>query len=87
LTRRTVVEVADFAGVRPFIVDSQCIATLPALLRIGALAGLAHAAPPFDCEPMPMYALWHRRHHDDPMHRWLLAVLDSIVEESLAAAG
>jgi DNA-binding transcriptional LysR family regulator len=85
--RRIGVQVVDFAGVRPFIAGSQRIATLPSLLSIGALAGLAYAAPPFECEPMPMYALWHRRHQDDPMHRWLRSALDSVVPEALHAAG
>jgi DNA-binding transcriptional LysR family regulator len=83
--RRIVVEVADFAGVRAFVAGSQRIATLPSLLRIGALAGLDCAAPPFDCAPMPMYALWHQRHQDDPMHRWLRAALDAVVPASLGA--
>jgi DNA-binding transcriptional LysR family regulator len=84
--RRIVVQVADFAGVRPFIEGSARIATLPSLLRIGALRGLALAEPPLACEPMPMYALWHQRHHDDPMHRWLRALLDATVAEALPAA-
>jgi DNA-binding transcriptional LysR family regulator len=84
--RRITVQVADFAGVRAFIAGSDRIATLPSLLRMGALAGLAHAAPPFECEPMPMYALWHQRHQDDPMHRWLRAALESVVPQALAAA-
>ena len=83
---RIAVQVADFAGVRAFIAGSDRIATLPSLLRMGALAGLAHAAPPFECEPMPMYVLWHQRHHDDPMHRWLRSALESVMPQALAAA-
>lgn len=85
--RHIAVEVADFAGVRPFVVGSSRIATLPSLLRVGALAALAHAAPPLDCKPMPMYAMWHQRHQDDPMHRWLRAALDTVVTPALAAHG
>jgi DNA-binding transcriptional LysR family regulator len=84
--RRIAVEVADFAGVRAFVAGSPRIATLPSLLRVGALAGLAHAAPPFDCAPMPMYAMWHQRHQDDPMHRWLRASLCAVVPGVLAEA-
>lgn len=83
--RRIAVEVADFAGARPFLAGSARIATLPSLLRVGALAGLAWAASPFDCEPMPMYAMWHQRHQDDPMHRWLRGALDAVVPEALGA--
>lgn len=84
--RRVVVQVADFAGVRPFIEGSRRIATLPSLLRIGALHGLARAEPPLPCEPMPMYAMWHQRHRDDPMHRWLRDALDAVVADALPAA-
>jgi len=83
--RRIAVEVADFAGLRPFLVGSARIATLPSLLRVGTLAGLAQAAPPFDCAPMSMYAMWHQRHQDDPMHQWLRAALDAVVPPALAA--
>lgn len=85
LRRHVEVEVVDFAGVYPFIADTDRIATLPSLLRIGAMAGLALAAPPFDCEPMPMYAMWHQRHQDDAMHRWLRAALDDVVPQALSA--
>jgi DNA-binding transcriptional LysR family regulator len=36
---------------------------------------------------MPMFLVWHRRHHDDPMHRWLRGELLAAVAPSLAAAG
>jgi DNA-binding transcriptional LysR family regulator len=83
--RRVVVQVADFAGVRPFVEGSARVATLPSLLRIGALRGLELAEPPLPCEPMPMYALWHQRHHDDPMHRWLRGALDAVVAATVPA--
>lgn len=87
LRRRVAVEVADFSGVRTFIAGSERIATLPSLLAVGPLAGLARAAPPFECEAMPMYMLWHQRHQADPMHRWLREALEAVVPEALAAAG
>jgi DNA-binding transcriptional LysR family regulator len=84
--RRVGVSVSDFYAVRAFVQGSPRIATLPGLLRVGALAGLAHAPPPLPCEPMPMYALWHARHQGDPMHRWLRAALDEVLPPALAAA-
>ena len=33
-----------------------------------------------------MYALWHQRHQDDPMHRWLRGALDAVVPDALKAA-
>lgn len=85
IRRTVVVEVADFSGARPFIAGTARIATLPALLRLGALTGLAQATPPFACEPLPMYALWHQRYQDDPMHRWLRGCLDEACRDSLGA--
>lgn len=80
-TRRVAVEVTDFSGVRAFVQGTTRLATLPSLLRVGALSGLAHAALPFDTDPMPIYALWHQRHQADPMHRWLRGELDAVVAE------
>lgn len=85
--RHVAVEVADFAGVRPFVIGSTRLATLPGLLRVGALAGLAQAPPPMQCEPMPIYAMWHQRHQDDPMHRWLRNALDAVVVQALPPQG
>ena len=28
---------------------------------------------------MPMYAVWHRRHHEEPAHRWVRAELDAVL--------
>ncbi|HET9820490.1 MAG TPA: LysR family transcriptional regulator [Burkholderiaceae bacterium] len=83
--RDVVVQVADFSGARAFIAGTARVATLPSLLRAGALAGLAQAPLPFDCDTMPMYALWHVRHQDDPMHRWLRAALEAVVSGAAVA--
>jgi DNA-binding transcriptional LysR family regulator len=81
--RRVAVEVTDFSGVRAFVQGTTRLATLPSLLRMGALAGLAHAALPFATDPMPIYALWHQRHQADPMHRWLRDALEAVVAEAM----
>jgi DNA-binding transcriptional LysR family regulator len=84
--RRFVVQVPGFAGIGPFLRGSPSIATLPSLLRAHMLRGFAIAPVPIDCPPMPMYMVWHLRHHADPVHRWLRQQLESLVTPALAAA-
>ncbi len=86
LQRRFVAQVPGFAGVGPFLRGSTSIATLPSLLRAHLLRGFDIAPVPVDCPPMPMYMVWHRRHHVDPVHRWLRQQLEMVVAPSLAAA-
>jgi len=86
ITRRFVAQVPGFGGIGPFLRGSRMIATLPSLLRAYMLRGLAVAPVPVDCPVMPMYMVWHLRHHDDPMHRWLRRELEIVVAPSLAAA-
>jgi DNA-binding transcriptional LysR family regulator len=28
-----------------------------------------------------MYLVWHRRHHDEPAHRWLREMLEAVAAE------
>lgn len=86
LQRRFAVTVPGFAGIAPFLRGSALLATLPGLLRANLLRGLATAAPPFECPPMPMYMVWHLRRHEDAMHRWLRGELEAVVAAALAAA-
>jgi DNA-binding transcriptional LysR family regulator len=86
IKRRFAVEVPGFAGVGAFLAGSPFVATLPALLRAHLLRGFGVAAVPVPCPPLPMYLVWHLRHHDDPLHRWLRQQLEIVVAPSLAAA-
>ncbi len=83
--RRFVVQVPGFAGIGPFLRGSRLIATLPSLLRAHMLRGFDSAPVPVECPDMPMYMVWHLRHHADPAHRWLRQQLELIVAPSLAA--
>ena len=62
------------------------VATLPSMLRANLLRGFDLAPVPVKCPPMPMFMVWHRRHHTDPVHRWLRRQLEMIVAPSLATA-
>jgi len=71
MDRDFAVTLSSFGGVPGFILGTDRLATLPGRLRQGLLRGLGDAAPPFPTPDMPMYAAWHIRHQDDPVHRWL----------------
>jgi DNA-binding transcriptional LysR family regulator len=86
IARRFVAQVPGFAGIGPFLRGSPLIATLPSLLRAHMLRGFDSAPVPIECPDMPMYMVWHLRHHADPMHRWLRQQLEIVVAPSLAAA-
>jgi DNA-binding transcriptional LysR family regulator len=71
MERDFAVTLSSFGGVPGFILGTDRLATLPGRLRQGLLRGLADAPTPFPTPEMPMYAAWHVRHQDDPVHQWL----------------
>jgi DNA-binding transcriptional LysR family regulator len=79
--RRIAVTVPAFANIRGFIEGSALLATLPGLLARGPLKGLATAELPLAGPEMPMYAVWHLRHNQDLVHRWLRLQLEEVVAE------
>jgi DNA-binding transcriptional LysR family regulator len=78
--RRFAATVSNFAGVAAFVSGTTRLATLPGLLRQGQLRGLADAPTPVTTPAMPMFAIWHLRHQNDPMHAWLRDCLWQCVE-------
>lgn len=66
-----------------FVRGSNWLASAPALLAHGPMAGLASAALPLPAPEMPMYLIWHERHHADPAHRWARAQLLAVCREML----
>lgn len=84
--RRFVAQLPSFAGIGPFLLGGDSIATLPSLLRAHLLRDLDMAPVPLACPSMPMYMVWHLRHQADPIHRWLREQLERVVEPALAAA-
>jgi DNA-binding transcriptional LysR family regulator len=77
--RRFVATVPNFAGVAALLHGSDLLATLPSLLGVHLLRGLAQAPVPLPCPDMPMYLIWHLRHRAEPMHLWLRQQLDAVV--------
>lgn len=71
VNRRFVATLSSFSGVAAFVAGTERLATLPGLLRQGLLRGLADAPVPVNTPAMPMYAIWHVRHQQDPVHVWL----------------
>lgn len=83
--RRFAVSVPSFAGVAAFVRGTAWLATAPSLLQYSLMRGLALAAPPLPCPPMPMYLIWHARHHADPLHQWVRQAIEGAVPSGLRA--
>jgi len=81
--RRFVASVPGFAGIAAFVRGTDRLCTAPSLLRGNALRGLAWAAPPLPCPPLPMYMLWHARHQADAWHRWLRRAVELASESTI----
>lgn len=84
--RRFVASVPGFTGLAGFVRGTARLATAPRLLRDATMHGLAETKPPFDAPTLPMYLVWHARHHADPMHQWLRRTIEEAVPASLTAA-
>ncbi len=80
LKRQFTVTVSSFGGVTGFVQGTARLATLPGLLRQGLLRGLADAPVPLETPAMPMYAIWHLRHQQDPAHIWLRQQLQAVAD-------
>jgi DNA-binding transcriptional LysR family regulator len=85
--RRIVASVPSFAAVSAFVQGGVLLATLPSLLRVHQLRGLACAPVPLDCPSMPMYLLWHVKHQAEPMHAWLRQAVEALVPEVVGRTG
>ncbi len=82
--RRFAVMVPGFAGMPAFLRGSALLAAAPGLLARGLMHGFASVPMPLPCPRLPMYLIWHRRHHDDEAHRWLRSELEALVPAVLA---
>ena len=85
LARTVGVAVPNFGGISAFLRGTDMLASLPSLLRFGPLQGFGVGPLPLNAPELSMYAVWHRRHHDDPAHGWLRAQLEGVANDITAA--
>lgn len=83
--RRFAVSVPGFAGLSAFVHGSPRLTTAPRLLQRSLLRGLGVAEPPLPCPTLPMYLIWHARHHADPMHQWVRQAIEEAVAPALGS--
>ena len=74
----------NFAAVPPFLRGTDLIACMPGLLRAEIMREFGVAPLPFEVPDLPMFMAWHKRHQEDPMHRWLRNELEASTKEFLA---
>lgn len=83
IQRQFVTTLSSFSGIASFIKGTPRLATLPGLLSRGLLQGLDDAPVPIKTPEMPMYAIWHVRHQQDPVHSWLRqCLLDAVKQQT-----
>lgn len=82
IQRRIVVTVQNFSGVPPFLRGTDLVATLPGMLGLELMREFRTCPPPVEYPELAMYAVWHRRNHLDPAHRWLRGVLEATAREA-----
>lgn len=87
IRRHFAVMVPGFAALLRFVQGSDLLATAPGMLQAQSLHGLASARVPLPCPALPMYMIWHLRHHHAPAHRWLRSQLESVAAAVRQPAG
>jgi LysR family transcriptional activator of mexEF-oprN operon len=72
-TRRVVVAVPQFSGLRQLLAGTDLIATVPDYAACALVEGCALRAedPPFAIEPAELSMVWSGVHDNDPAERWL----------------
>jgi DNA-binding transcriptional LysR family regulator len=90
LERPVAVRVPYFASAVRIVAETDCIATIPAAFgNPTACSGtgtrrqraLVCLEPPVAIPGFVLQAVWHRRHDDDPLQRWLRELLQSILDK------
>lgn len=83
LERRIVIRVPYFESARRIVGETDYIATIPASLANHPASRrrlpLMCLEPPLAIPGFVLQAVWHRRHDDDPLQRWLRDLLESIL--------
>ena len=79
-----VVSVSNFGAIPRFVKGSDLIATELNYMSLGPLRELDQAPLPFDCKPVPVFLVWHRRDNTDPADRWLRERIAAAAKKLLA---
>jgi DNA-binding transcriptional LysR family regulator len=79
LEQQVAIRVPNFSDMASFMRGSDLLAIAPGMLRMGALAGFASIAPPFNMPSIFMFMLWHKRHEGDAAHQWMRVQVESAV--------
>jgi DNA-binding transcriptional LysR family regulator len=84
LERTVAVRVPYFESALRIVAETDYIATIPAALANSAASSgsrrrpaLVSLEPPVAIPGFMLQAVWHRRHDDDPLQRWLRDLLES----------
>ena len=75
------VAVSNFSGIASFLRGTDMIAALPRLMGQSLMPDLAFAELPYEAPVLSYYLLWHKRHHEDPAHRWFRAEMEDVAKE------
>jgi len=75
------VTVSNFCSISNFIHGTDLVTIQPALFERDILTTLDSVSLPIDTPPAEFYLVWHRRHNEDPAHRWLRNKIISIASE------
>ncbi|BAP44944.1 LysR family transcriptional regulator [Pseudomonas sp. StFLB209] len=72
-TRKVVLAVPQFHGLRALLAGTEMIATVPDYAACPLVEGTALRAedPPFPIDPAELSMVWSGVHHNDPAERWL----------------
>jgi len=87
--RTVAVRVPYFESALRIVAETDYIATIPAALGNPACSGtgsrrrpaLVYLEPPVAIPRFVLQAVWHCRHDDDPLQRWLRDLLESILDK------
>lgn len=78
LERKNTVTVSNFSGLPEFLRGTDMLATAPERMSQHLMRDFAWVPLPFDYKPFTLLMLWHRRHQNDPAHRWVRNQVNSV---------
>jgi LysR family transcriptional activator of mexEF-oprN operon len=87
-TRKVVLAVPQFSGLRALLAGTELIATVPDYAACALVEGCALRAedPPFQINAAELSMVWSGVHDNDPAERWLRSRIATHMSQSLPAA-